>query len=503
MPYQPTNLSPYNTAIDLNSENLQFHFKIDDYDTIESFKVEIYDLLKNQKLYTVIRTVGSIENNEIIDGEEQLIQILDENDQQILLTQYEYQNTEYEKYINPLPLYGGQGAKSVGELNITQYLIDLLSAEKRRYYGEIENYKELIITEENAFEIDDKGVIIKYIKENNSYKSQIVVPYKIHDVIVTGVDNSVFSEDVDIQTVIIPSCVINVNEAAFKNCKALEKVGLNTGISSFGNFCFYGCENLVDINLVSSISVLGESCFENCLALTEIELPRQLKILPNKIFANTSLQRLICPDELITIGEESFSNCQSLESVIYNDKLQNIEVKAFYNCIQLNNVKLNDNLKYLKNNVFQNCSNLLELVIPSSIIEIGEGVLNGCTSLYFLTLPFIGTSKDTNKTERSVLGHIFGKSENGITQKYSDNLMSTYAIPFSLEKVVVTNCSIIPYGAFYNCTSIFVIELCDTIIRLEDYSFYNCVSLTTIELSPNISYIGNYAFALENKKILN
>ena len=60
MPYQPTNPYPYNTGVDLR-EGLTLQFRVDNYDTIVKFEIEIYDLLKNEKVYTIIREIGDIE----------------------------------------------------------------------------------------------------------------------------------------------------------------------------------------------------------------------------------------------------------------------------------------------------------------------------------------------------------------------------------------------------------------------------------------------------------
>ena len=49
MPYQPTNPYPYNIGVDLR-EGLTLQFKVDNYDTIIRFEIEIYDLFKSEKI---------------------------------------------------------------------------------------------------------------------------------------------------------------------------------------------------------------------------------------------------------------------------------------------------------------------------------------------------------------------------------------------------------------------------------------------------------------------
>ena len=56
MPYQPTNPYPYNTGVDLR-EGLTLQFRVDNYDTIIKFEIELYDLFKNEKICFICRSI--------------------------------------------------------------------------------------------------------------------------------------------------------------------------------------------------------------------------------------------------------------------------------------------------------------------------------------------------------------------------------------------------------------------------------------------------------------
>ena len=97
----------------------------------------------------------------------------------------------------------------------------------------------------------------------------------------------------------------------------------------------------------------------------------------------------------------------------------------------------------------------------------------------------MGASR-TATGENAVFGYIFGYTEktsssvpSGTTYQYSYNSYSTtyysyYYIPSTITKVSVTDTTEIPYRAFYNCSKITEIILCDRVESIEDYAFYNC-----------------------------
>lgn len=512
MPYQPTNPYPYNTAIDLQ-DGLQFRFKVDNYDTIESFKIELYDYLKNKKLYTIIRTVGDIqidtdntEIKKIIEGDKQLIQILNENEEQILLEEY----TEDSE----LPIKGGLGVKSIGEVDITPYLMTIEAIEMKKYYGNTQNYEQLNITDSELFVLDEKGTIIEY-KGKNSL-AEVVIPYKTSEGYVRNIGANVFANDEKITRVVVPSCVTIIGDNAFYNCENLQIVNLNYGVSKLNSACFMGCENLSDINLLDSIDFIGDSAFEDCMNLIDLRLPWSLTQINEGSFRHIGITMLELPPNLECIGKQGFFNCQALKCIQCNDKLRIIDKQAFGCCNALITIDLNEKLVELGSEVFFQCKNLQEIIIPQDVQKIGEGILRECVSLFKLTIPFIGSEKtevnsieelDSNKTENnhwtSVLGYFFGRTENtGVRQKWDLSNEQWYSIPSSLGTVIITNTTFIPYGAFSNCTEIREVVMVSTIMFIDDYGLYNCVKISDITLSPNTQYIGNYAFALEKQKVL-
>lgn len=500
---------------------------------IENFRQYIEELdntLKEKLNQELDRMSETFKDKQIIEGDSQLIQILNENEEQILLKEY---TEDFAIPVTELPIKGGKGQKSIGEVDVTPYLMSIQAIEMKEYYGNTEGYEYLNVTNEGCFTLDKNGTIIAYDESKNEGDcANIVIPYKTSQGYVKNIGANVFEETEDgeieeteqtktkIQSVVIPSCVTFIGDEAFKNCTQLTTVNLNYGVSRISDSCFIGCVNLTNINLLDSIEFIGDNAFNSCTNLKELRLPWSLNTINEGSFSNIGVDILKLPPNLEEIKKQGFFGCESLKTVICNERLKKIEEQAFGECTALTMVNLNKQLLELGEEVFLNCNGLQKITIPENIQVIGSGILKGCNMLMELIIPFIGSKKTEeedinninaeNEKSTSVLGHFFGQANNeqeGIEQYYCplDEITSEtkrYLIPESLNEVEVTNTTFIPYGAFSNCIYIRTIQMNNTITKICDYGFYNCTRISKIILSPNTTYIGNYAFALMQQKEL-
>lgn len=127
-----------------------------------------------------------------------------------------------------------------------------------------------------------------------------------------------------------------------------------TSNNEIGKYMFYGCANLKDFGMPSSITYIGESAFEECNSLRNvyiIDLSAWCKIdFENetsnplyyqsvikggtKLYLNGNLlTELIIPDDITKIKDYTFKGCYSLERIIIPDYVSSIGNDAFYYCI--------------------------------------------------------------------------------------------------------------------------------------------------------------------------
>ena len=85
----------------------------------------------------------------------------------------------------------------------------------------------------------------------------------------------------------------------------------------------------------------------------------------------------------------AFSDCISLEKIVLPIGLESIGEYAFNNCIKLRDINLPANITEIAMGLFQNCQSIEEISIPSKVTDIGTFAFNNCTSLVrvFLNSP--------------------------------------------------------------------------------------------------------------------
>ena len=501
MPYQPTNPYPYNMGIDLR-KGLTLQFRVDNYDTIIKFEIEIYDLFKNERIYKIVREIGEIQEiedkKELVEGDKQIIRIYDEAESLVYFNYYEGESV--------LPVVGGLSEDSVCKIELTNYLKTIEQIEYEKYYNTVTDFTNFEITEIMDKENEDLSYY-ELTKEENSnsyyisgikkdYQDEfkelikIVLPYKVRiqengeyrEEIVRGIGTKVFENYENLQEIILPSSIYKIGDSAFLGCYSLSKIVLNYGLTEISSSVFSDCISLNSIKLTDSIETVGENCFFNCENLKEVILSKSLDTISKKCFSNTGIEDI---------------NLRYIKT---------IEESAFANCENLINIKFSDELEIICKLAFDGCNSIYEIKLPNSLETIGEGAFKGCNNIIEIELPFIGTCRGEFEGENSqgyenLFGYIFGQDTKNFTiiqKKYPEEGNYYSLIPKSISKVVITNETIISYGAFYNCEELLEVQLNEGIERIEAYAFYNCYSLTDINIPESVEFIGDYVFGLEN-----
>lgn len=158
----------------------------------------------------------------------------------------------------------------------------------------------------------------------------------------------------------------------------------------------------------------------------------------------------------------------------------------------LNRIVLPDTLKSIGARAFYGCRNLTgSLVIPEGVIDIQMGAFHGCRSLTgYLSLPatlrYIGTQQD------DATGEIDEKKQEGID--YYNGVFS--GCGFTCELIIPDNVEIIRGYAFDNCTGLYGnLRLPHKLRHLGLRAFYNCKNLNgSLEIPQGITDVPDNAF---------
>lgn len=495
MPYQPTNPYPYNTAVDLE-EGLEFRFRADNYDIINSFEIELYDLLKNKKLYTINRCIGDIQDNKIVKGTKQLLQVFDENEEQVYLNEF------LDSESSVLPLKSKRNNLNLGVLNLSGYLATIEQIEKRKYYSEVDNPEDLMITKSEAFEIDENGVIVSYDSKvlSTEEKKKIVVPYELpftnqngtQKIKVTGISDNVFANNNELETIVIPSTVVFLGDlkeiegiegqekavegiqitGAFCKDENLKTVVLNYGTSKIGTNCFWGCNNLAKFNFIDSIDEIGENAFRECENLSSVNCPTDLKRILAGTFRESGVKFVNLSKNLQRIDCYAFYKSEIVRLETFSE-LQFIGEKAFSDNIKLNEIKIAEGLTQCNKEAFANCS-FTKVVLPESLDSLGMKIFENCNKLEELTLPIVSINK---------IGDLFSETQS--------------SVPTTLKKVNVIATENLPDYFFEGIGSLQEIIIAEGLKKIGVGSFAGCKQLVKFDCPSTLEYISDSAFQAE------
>ena len=293
----------------------------------------------------------------------------------------------------------------------------------------------------------------------------------------------------------------------------------------------------------NAVTVISNYAFYGTTSLKEFVLPSELKTIGDNAFNGTRIRELNIPSKVTSIGSSAFAGDVALTSLTIPGNVKTIGNSAFSGCANIASLTLNSGITTIGEYAFQNLA-ITTVVIPNSVTSIGQGAFKGCNSLTSISVPFVGKSRTATVYE-AVFGYIFGytttqqvstgsstslpyksSSETTFTDtKYSNvtgaiwqyscfnyygyyyyNGSTTYAlkgyclqsyfyyIPTTLTTVVITDATVIPEEAFYNCANITSVTMNNDVTTIGQNAFENCTKLATANIGTGITTIRADAF---------
>ncbi len=350
----------------------------------------------------------------------------------------------------------------------------------------------------------------------------------------------------------LPDCVTSIAANAFYGCSALKKLKMEC-VTSLGDGAFQGCKLLDTLALPNGTLAVPANVFNGCSALTSVDIPATVTAIGAGAFKGTGITSVIIPAGVTAIGANAFENCKQLVTVTIGEEgrapsLASIGAAAFKGCSSLKGSETDGfvvpaNVTTIGANAFENCTSLTFVSITNyddanAFTQISASLFAGCTSLEKVAIPtsgkitFIGASAFYKCSNLRFIGTI--------VKGDGDTVTETYGLPASVLRIGVSafegchqlgefvknvdedgtvtytksNESILPAAskvaaigqkAFYDCSSLVVIDLPSTLVNLGatnatatsngtavSYStdasvFIGCTSLTTVNFAATMS----------------
>ena len=359
--------------------------------------------------------------------------------------------------------------------------------------------------------VNNNEVTIKNYKGSGSC---VLIPSQINGYAVTTIDDDAFHGHSNIQRVTIPNSVKKIGNYAFSGCTNLTNIEIPNSVTFIGDHAFEDCSGLKSIKIPDSVSYIGFGAFNDCTGLTHIYTGNlqgfnfsQYKNLKkvvlfdglqgivssayNSTFKNcTSLQSVIIPNSVKSIGYEAFYNCTSLQSIIIPDGVTVVDDYAFNGCSSLTSIIIPDSVTNIGRAAFENCTGMTSIVIPNSVTCIEGSLFRNCTRLTSLNIPdsitFIGGEAFENCTELISLD---------IPDSVTNIGWYTFNDCTGLTNIKISNnVDCIDRGMFENCTSLKSVEIPNGVKWIGSCAFRGCTSLANIKIPDSLKSVGYNAF---------
>ena len=275
---------------------------------------------------------------------------------------------------------------------------------------------------------------------------------------------------------IFPQSLETISDFAFTNCKSIEKVHLNSKISSIGVSAFENCDNLKSVYFESGLSVPTlDVTFYDCDKLTDVEFGENVSVnLMSCTFTESGIKNIDLTNCNLSMMFEAFYSTP-LESITLNNSLTYLGERTFYET-NLKSIDLPDLITYIGEDTFYNCK-YLKTVNFNNVVNISHYAFYGCVSMESIDLTGV-TFVNSQAFEGCINLKKFKFARDDEATYISENEFSGNE---QLETVVIgDSVSEIQYRAFADCTNLKTALISDGVEEIADTAFENCNSLTII-----------------------
>ncbi len=323
-----------------------------------------------------------------------------------------------------------------------------------------------------------------------------------------------------VEKVIIESGVTSIGIGSFSGCNSLNSIKMADSITSIGGSAFNGT-SITSISIPSGVKKVEKAPFDGCNKLQTIEIHASVTDIATDFLKSAS--------SLTTINvNASNAKFSSENGVLFNKnkteliKFPNnkkdvtqykvpttvewIREGAFYGCSNLTSIEMTNSVNAIGEQAFYGCSNLTQLAIPSNVARIEDLAFGRCTKLQTISIQNIvryinRTAFDDcnglvninvssgNPDFTSENGVLFNKSKTELIKFPSSKKDTTYKIPSTVT-------SIVQY-AFKNCVNLTSMDIPANVTNIEEKSFVGCTGIKSITIPSTVTRVAEGAIPPE------
>ena len=325
------------------------------------------------------------------------------------------------------------------------------------------------------------------------------VTYKGTTYKVTRVGTNAFSYQHDLQAIVVPPTVneiedkasygsrglqlvtiegesdlVNVGENAFARCTKLRRVtfsGTTLKMKSIDKNAFEECTKLERVRWAgeSSLNTIDDYAFYKCSSLNHFEMPNTVTFVGKHSFRfNSGLTDIHLSSTLSMIDEYAFGEC-GFSHITLPNSLASIQASAFINNSYLTSITIPERVEGIGAACFENNAVLDTVTFHTEIhsMTIGNNAFNECPSLAHVNITRLDSWAETNfnnaKANPAYTSHHIFMNGQEVT-----------------NVVLPDNTQWVNNNAFNGCTAITSVDMPMSIQHVNDDIFTGCSSLKTV-----------------------
>lgn len=140
---------------------------------------------------------------------------------------------------------------------------------------------------------------------------------------------------------IIPETIKKLSDRSFMYCHFPGSLVLNN-VTELGSYCFADAKLCGELIIPEGVIEIPTSCFSDCF-FSSVHFPSSLRKINSNAFGMINkngriMGQLVLPDGIITLDERAFYGQSSINSLLLPSSLQTIGKYAFSNCYYVSNI---------------------------------------------------------------------------------------------------------------------------------------------------------------------
>ncbi len=369
----------------------------------------------------------------------------------------------------------------------------------------------------------------KFLKYDGDEK-EVIIPEGITEIGRFAFERYEYQLDTVPESITIPESVTTIEEGAFKGCKALKEIKIDSRnkiftfkdgilintvtheiiacmpaqqienyivpneIEKIANYAFESCDNLNSITLSPNTKIVGSFVFQGCINFKKILVPQANPTFSedNGVLTNKAKTELLLypmgrvessytiPKKITAIREYAFSQSSKLKDVVTHNDIKSMENGAFDDCTSLESIQIPQSITKIEPSLFYGCISLKSISFGPNVKLIYEDALDNCDSLTEILV-------DKNNTAyKSVEGILYNKA--------GDKLLVCPDGKVSKNLVIPSGTLIIETRSFFDCKKVSGVTFPHGLKEIGRAAFYGCSNLGDITLPNTVTKIGYIAF---------